>query len=84
MSADDRKRLYGRWLSELCNGDLALAEEIAPFAEADLVAARWKGPGTFGDGTPVTMHGHHLLRVESGRLAEHPTLSEPPAPVEAP
>ena len=122
MNREDGKRLYGRWLSELWNGhlavaddvvgpdfvghwpgeprkvrgpeglsqligetrgyftDLAFAIEVGPIAEDDMSAARWKGDGTFTDGTRVTMHGHDLLRVESGRFAEYWALSEQPAP----
>ncbi len=60
MSPEESKRLYGRRLSELWNGDLSVA-----------------------DGTRVTMHGHDLLRVRSGRFAEYWALSEQPTPEEA-
>ena len=125
MSPEESKRLYGRWLSELWNGDLSVADEViaadfvghwpgepqkvrgpqalaeligetrgyftdlaftaevGPIAEDDTVAARWKGEGTFQDGTRVTMHGHDLLRVRSGRFAEYWALSEQPTPEEA-
>jgi ketosteroid isomerase-like protein len=124
VTAEADKRLYGRWLSELWNGDLAVAAEIVardfvghwpgepekvrgsealgqlvgetrghftdlgfavevgPIAEGEIVAARWKGRGTFADGMRVTMHGHDLLRVESGMLSEFWALSEHPTPEE--
>ena len=125
MTTAAGKRLYGRWLSELWSGELAVANEIlapdfvghwpgepakvrgpealaavveethgyfdgltfdvevGPIAEGEIVAARWKGEGSLRGGGPVTMHGHDLLRVESGCFAEYWALSEQPVPEEA-
>ncbi|HEV2772674.1 MAG TPA: hypothetical protein VGV57_07600 [Thermoleophilaceae bacterium] len=40
MTTEANKRLYGRWLSELWNGDLAVAEEIV---RARLRRPLWTG-----------------------------------------
>jgi predicted ester cyclase len=61
MSAADLRQLYRRWLLELWNGDLTVAEQLvtadfvvhqARVVEGDLVAAGWAGRGRYTGGIP--------------------------------
>jgi ketosteroid isomerase-like protein len=65
--------------------EVTFAVEVGPVAEADLVAARWIGHGSYKGGmrgasapagTRVSFSGHDLLRVEDGRFAEYWVISE--------
>jgi len=61
---------------------------LGPVREGDLIAARWSARGAYAGGghalpgataapgTPVSFHGHDILRVADGRLAEYWVISE--------
>ncbi len=50
--------------------DLKFVIEVEPFAEGDLLAARWIGTGAAKDG-PKRFTGNDILRVTDGRFAEY-------------
>ena len=43
---------------------------IEPFAERDLVGARWAGRGQTKDG-PVIFAGNDIMRIRSGKIVEY-------------
>jgi hypothetical protein len=67
---------------------LRFAVVVGPVAGGGLIAARWSARGAYEGGahalpgvtappgTPVTFHGHDMLRVADGRLAEYWVISE--------
>jgi hypothetical protein len=50
--------------------DLMFVVEVEPFAERDLVAARWIGTGATKDG-PARFTGTDILRFADGRFVEY-------------
>lgn len=50
--------------------DLILVVDIGPFAEGDLLAARWIGTGSTRTG-PVRFIGNDILRVADDRFVEY-------------
>jgi hypothetical protein len=50
--------------------ELMFVVEIEPFVERDLVAARWIGIGSTGDG-PARFTGNDILRFANGRFVEY-------------
>ena len=50
--------------------ELMFVVEIEPFVDGDLVAARWIGTGTTGEG-PVRFTGNDILRFADGRFVEY-------------
>lgn len=57
--------------------ELEFTVEIGPIAEGDLVAARWRGRGSF-QGASVSLSGHDFLRVSDGRFVEYWVIAEQP------
>ena len=76
----------GHWLSREVHGpdelqatveetqkmfsELTFVVEIEPFVERDLLAARWIGTGSTGEG-PVRFTGNDILRFGDGRFVEY-------------
>ena len=76
----------GHWPDQTVQGPVALAEliaathamleplsftiEVAPFAEGELLAGRWRGRGE-RDGVPVEFVGNDILRVRDGKFVEY-------------
>jgi SnoaL-like protein len=50
--------------------ELRFVVEVEPFAERDLVAARWIGTGSTRDG-PARFTGNDILRFADGRFVEY-------------
>lgn len=50
--------------------DLGFELVVGPFAERDLVAARWVGRGHSQDGA-MSFAGNDILRLRDGRIAEY-------------
>ena len=50
--------------------DLRFELVVEPFAERDLVAARWTGYGESDEG-PVSFTGNDILRIRAGKVVEY-------------
>jgi ketosteroid isomerase-like protein len=81
MSLDNNRRLYRRWLLELWNGDLAVADQVVT---PDFVGS-WPGrpglvhgPGELVETIRMSRELFHDLSfaVEDGRFAEYWVISE--------
>ncbi|PXY31771.1 ester cyclase [Prauserella muralis] len=57
--------------------ELRFEVALGPVGDGDLIAARWAAHGRH-DGTPVTFHGHDLLRHADGRFTEYWVIAEDP------
>lgn len=51
--------------------DLTFEIEVAPLADADMVAGRWVGTGTTTDGAASRFFGNDILRMREGRFCEY-------------
>ncbi len=51
--------------------ELSFKIEVAPLADADMVAARWIGTGTTTDCSPSRFFGNDILRIRDGRFCEY-------------
>ncbi|MEU3272106.1 nuclear transport factor 2 family protein [Saccharomonospora sp. NPDC006951] len=58
--------------------ELTFEAVVGPIGEGDLIAARWKGKGSY-QGSPVEFHGHDLLRHDSERFTEYWVIAEDPS-----
>jgi hypothetical protein len=50
--------------------DLMFVIDVEPFAERDMVAARWIGTGATASG-PAKFTGNDILRIADGRFVEY-------------
>jgi hypothetical protein len=50
--------------------ELKFVVEVPPFADGDMVAARWIGTGAAPDG-PKRFVGNDILRIDAGRFVEY-------------
>ncbi len=83
MTTVEGKRLYGRWPSELWNGDLAVAEEVLA---RDFVShwpgapAKVRGPQALAQVVGENRGCFTDLRVDACRFVEYRALIEQPTP----
>lgn len=66
-------------------GDIAIAVDLGPIVDGDLVSARWTMRATYEGGlaeatapvgTKIAFSGHDILRVSDGRFVEYWTCSD--------